>query len=552
MNSQKLSVDAIHLAKSFVVRREKMKQTIVSALVLTLLVALLGYPAVQVRAAGILYAAADGILEGPCTISAPCTIQTAISHAAIGDTIYLESGIYKAVNEADSRVVWITKSLTLTGSCDFSTGTAVCSLSNDPSIIQADLARRVIHIQISSQEDPGQVVLNYLHIYMGNAKYLTGCPSYGTYTTIGCGGGIFSRHDSKIVNLQVNSCKFWGNFAAFNSQTPGNEAGYGGAIFFLSPEGNLDVNTTFFQQNAGVTYGRGSGGAIFAISSNRVSINDSGFSENYCSSDNSEGSGCAIYAQDNADVVIDHNLFNLNNKTIYLVEGGAVHLYMNNHFVFHRNILSETTGASVVSGRSNVESTSGQLPDDFSQNWLWNNNATDAIFYQGKNAVNIFNNFIGHLSTAPAHILSGVKVNAPYSTNSMHVNILHNTIAYLDHGISLGNYLNVDLKNNIIAFNRVGAVDVYGTMVITINPDTNMIFGNPAGDLTGPNLIVANPTFVDGPNGNFHLRPNSPAIDAGLELGYISDIDNDHRPIGLPDIGADEYTAYIYLPIINR
>ena len=118
--------------------------TVVFALTLALLASLPGQPVSTVKAAGVLYAAADGILEGLCPITAPCTIQRAVSLASVGDTIYLESGTYTAPNEADTRVIWITKSLTLTGSCEFSGKGAVCSPANEPSIIYGELERRAI------------------------------------------------------------------------------------------------------------------------------------------------------------------------------------------------------------------------------------------------------------------------------------------------------------------------------------------------------------------------------------------------------------------------
>jgi hypothetical protein len=51
---------------------------------------------------------------------------------------------------------------------------------------------------------------------------------------------------------------------------------------------------------------------------------------------------------------------------------------------------------------------------------------------------------------------------------------------------------------------------------------------------------IANPGFVDFGNRNFRLKSDSPAINAGIQLGYKLDIDG--RNIGeRPDIGAFEY-----------
>jgi hypothetical protein len=53
---------------------------------------------------------------------------------------------------------------------------------------------------------------------------------------------------------------------------------------------------------------------------------------------------------------------------------------------------------------------------------------------------------------------------------------------------------------------------------------------------------IINPKFVDVAGGDFHLLPNSPAIDTGFKLNYIRDFDDKSVPVGpKPDIGAYEY-----------
>jgi len=56
-----------------------------------------------------------------------------------------------------------------------------------------------------------------------------------------------------------------------------------------------------------------------------------------------------------------------------------------------------------------------------------------------------------------------------------------------------------------------------------------------------PNSIVADPLFVDPENGNFHLWSDSPAINAGVDVGLTQDFEGNPIPQGpAPDIGAYE------------
>jgi len=53
---------------------------------------------------------------------------------------------------------------------------------------------------------------------------------------------------------------------------------------------------------------------------------------------------------------------------------------------------------------------------------------------------------------------------------------------------------------------------------------------------------IADPLFVGLAGEDFHLLPPSPAIDAGIDLGYILDFEDGPVPVGAaPDLGAFEY-----------
>jgi hypothetical protein len=75
---------------------------------------------------------------------------------------------------------------------------------------------------------------------------------------------------------------------------------------------------------------------------------------------------------------------------------------------------------------------------------------------------------------------------------------------------------------------------------------------------TGTVNVRGLPEFVDPVGGDYHIGPNSAAIDAGVTTAVTEDVDGEPRPSGSRyDIGADEYSGpvqrrYIYLPVVLK
>ena len=78
-----------------------------------------------------------------------------------------------------------------------------------------------------------------------------------------------------------------------------------------------------------------------------------------------------------------------------------------------------------------------------------------------------------------------------------------------------------------------------GTSTVSVN--TNLFWDNNEDGFTGTNPIDGTPQFVDPNAGNYHIGIDSAAIDSGVESSVTSDIDEDPRSDGSPDIGADEF-----------
>lgn len=105
--------------------------------------------------------------------------------------------------------------------------------------------------------------------------------------------------------------------------------------------------------------------------------------------------------------------------------------------------------------------------------------------------------------------------------------IYRNNILYIPNFTRVSNSADFTHENNLFYLG--------GKMNIGINP--------------GPGDKIGDPLFQNIPGKDFHLKAGSPAIDAGVNLGYTRDFDNFIVPKGsAPDIGAFEYGSSILIP----
>jgi uncharacterized repeat protein (TIGR01451 family) len=132
--------------------------------------------------------------------------------------------------------------------------------------------------------------------------------------------------------------------------------------------------------------------------------------------------------------------------------------------------------------------------------------------------------------------------------------LLHPTIARNGGGDGSGVYITgtastVAMTNTILVSHTVGITVAAGntaTLAATLwgtGTWANLADWGGAGTvITGTINLWDDPDFVDPDRGNYHIGPNSAAIDAGEHAGVTVDIDGEPRSAGTaPDIGADEY-----------
>jgi hypothetical protein len=119
----------------------------------------------------------------------------------------------------------------------------------------------------------------------------------------------------------------------------------------------------------------------------------------------------------------------------------------------------------------------------------------------------------------------------------------------------VGNTLYV--TNTIISNHQIGLsrTDPAATLVSNFNLLNNTT--NYAGGVSpgAQDIIGQDPLFVNAASNDFHLTTGtSPAIDKGTATGAPGvDFENNSRPQGLGiDIGADEFSGNVYLPIVLK
>jgi hypothetical protein len=108
--------------------------------------------------------------------------------------------------------------------------------------------------------------------------------------------------------------------------------------------------------------------------------------------------------------------------------------------------------------------------------------------------------------------------------------------------ICTDDYSTLQVRNNIFYSNLQIANNGNFAHTNNLYYMVDMINGSGIGYALGSGEKIGNPRFVNVGAGDFHLQAGSPAINAGLRLGYTRDFDDNTVPAGAaPDMGAYEY-----------
>ncbi|MBN2102519.1 right-handed parallel beta-helix repeat-containing protein [bacterium] len=127
-----------------------------------------------------------------------------------------------------------------------------------------------------------------------------------------------------------------------------------------------------------------------------------------------------------------------------------------------------------------------------------------------------------------------------------------NNTVYMNHGYSavqlVDGAINADIRNNILSTSgSVSPISIDGTSGTGANIDYNC-YHNRSGTSGGPgsHSVSGNPLFISPASSDFHLQPESPCINSGINFSalFVHDLDTLPRPIGSEwDMGCYEYAS---------
>ena len=231
-------------------------------------------------------------------------------------------------------------------------------------------------------------------------------------------------------------------------------------------------------------------------------------------------------------------------------KGSVISLYMKNSPTGENSVLS-LSGFTIQNG--NPYGLDGSLQSGFGEHFIISNTIKENISHGlyiigGYKQNNIIKNNGGDGIFESEGLISNNLIiengsNGINSTSAFYNHregIINNTIC--DNG-GFGLFdVGGPFVNNIIVNNQFGQLSesTIGNMNIYNNSTNNCIQDWTLDD----DNISSNPLFMNPDAGDFRLQPNSPCIDAGLNIPIITrDLDLNMRPFGSGyDIGAYEFT----------
>ncbi len=335
-----------------------------------------------------------------------------------------------------------------------------------------------------------------------------------SYFANGAGGGIYL--DACYATVADN----W----IFNNVASSSNPGYGGGIY-VNGGGGLILGNTITGNLAllGAVSGFGLGGGMM-ISNSTVLVQENRIAQNRAAAGPSaNGAGGGVHVYQGTPLITGNVITGNQASQGAFGSGGGVYLDQSHAWLDSNTILD-----NVASGGTNGRG--GGVRVGFSTAFTLTNNiiARNRASALGSGvAIASSDGVLAHNTIAENVLGDGVGVHIGMNT----VVTLYNTIL-LSQSVAISNTSPVNSAVTAQATLFEGDALNYGAGVISTN------------EVPGPAALTA----------DYRLTGGSNAIEHALLLAWVTrDIDNDPRPLGLPDVGADEYVvARIRLPLLLR
>jgi len=512
------------------------------------------------------------------------TIQEAVNAASSGDLVRVVG------NNTYTETLVITKSLALLGGC----ANAACAV-RAPGVFVTTIdghgAGRAVTIE--GEGNPITVTVDGFVITGGDAT------SEARYPHSGGGVGSWNAHLTLQRNVITDNAAARtsggigggvyvesGTVAVSHNQVVSNQAGTspasdGGGIALHETSGWLSDNLV--QDNVSGAPGDGAGGGVnievcddLAVTGNRIHDNTASAS--------GAGYGGGIYVRASTAFTLTDNIVYANTGSVsgngY---GGGVYVYGSHAFVSGNTIRGNLSSGATHGYGGGMEVTESDVALD--HNWVVSNTASLSQTLGTGGGLSFY--------TAVTATLSGDVVLSNTASPSGNGNGIHigshvlltatNVIVAKNYASGSGGAIAIvpgGLSSTVTIVNSTVASNTYAGLSCSNNPTVmlvNLILWGNENDLscavvgyddlsysdvedadTGPGVIHQDPLFVDAANDDFHLGAGSPCINAGAGPATYpwvpgEDWDGESRPSGSGyDIGADEFWAYTYLPLVLR
>jgi predicted outer membrane repeat protein len=486
--------------------------------------------------------------SGSCGAKSPCfgTIQSAVDAAKEGDTIKIAQGVYTSTG---FQVVNLNKAVSLAGGYSITNWTTPNPQSHS-TVIDAQSAARRRGIFINSNS-PLTLTLSGFTVENGNSD--------------GNGGGIYIN--AGAVRLQ--------QMRVLNNYATGS-AGRGGGLYAKS--GVVEVIESTFESNSASE----GGGGICVEKTATIRLTNSNVRTNFAYA----GPGVWLNESTGTTTILD-SVFDTNSgyyggaakiqHTVAVLVGNT----LRDNYAYYRGGAFDFVVADVVVERNLFESNrssseSGALYTSHGSAWIRDNTFQDnsapnggaigvglGTVYLDRNVFlhNKAGATAGAINIADGTVMAENDILVGNSSPFEAVHVGGGTL-YAKHWdmVDNGGYAifvdggDAEITNSILVSHTIAGLWGAG-----LRADYNLFDGNASncgGGALCSHILSGNPGFVDGANNDFHLQPDSLAINAGFDSGVSTDWDGDPRPIchGF-DLGADEYRpqpptgAFSVLPV---